>query len=68
MVEKQQIQQVLDAFADDVNIDAFLEKVYLLDKVERVSVKSKPAKPYRTKRPRSGSTNGSLNLDEKVAR
>ncbi|WP_428306840.1 hypothetical protein [Lacipirellula sp.] len=33
-MRKQQVQQVLDSFPDDVNVDAFLEKVYLLEKIE----------------------------------
>lgn len=33
-MRKQQVQQLLDSFPDDVNVDAFLEKVYLLEKIE----------------------------------
>jgi predicted transcriptional regulator len=33
-MQKQRVQQVLDAFPEDVNVDEFLEKVYLLQKIE----------------------------------
>jgi hypothetical protein len=33
-MQKQRVQQLLDSFPDDVNVDAILEKVYLLDKIE----------------------------------
>ena len=33
-MQKQRVQQLLDSFPDDVNVDAFLEKVYLLEKIE----------------------------------
>jgi hypothetical protein len=33
-MQKEKVQQVLNAFPDDVNLDAFLEKVYLLEKLE----------------------------------
>jgi predicted transcriptional regulator len=33
-MRKQRVQSVLDAFPDDVNVDEFLEKVYLLQKIE----------------------------------
>lgn len=33
-MQKQIVQQVLDSFNDDVNVDAFLEKVYLMQKIE----------------------------------
>ena len=33
-MQKEKIQQVLDTFSDDVDIDAFLEKVYLQRKIE----------------------------------
>jgi len=31
---KRKIQQVLDTFSENVDADAFLEKVYLLQKIE----------------------------------
>ena len=33
-MQKLKVQQVLDTFADEVDLDAFLEKVYLLRKIE----------------------------------
>ena len=33
-MQKEKVQQVLDAFSDDVDLDAFLEEVYLLKKLE----------------------------------
>ena len=33
-MQKQRVQHVLDAFPDDVNVDPFLEKVYLMEKLE----------------------------------
>lgn len=33
-MQKQRVQQLLDAFPDEVNVDAFLEKIYLLEKIE----------------------------------
>jgi len=33
-MQKEKVQQVLDAFPDDVDIDVFMEKVYLLRKIE----------------------------------
>ena len=33
-MQKQRVQQLLDAFPEDVNVDEFLEKVYLLEKIE----------------------------------
>lgn len=33
-MQKQRVQKLLDSFPDDVNVDAFLEKVYLLEKIE----------------------------------
>jgi predicted transcriptional regulator len=33
-MQKQRVQRVLDAFPEDVNVDEFLEKVYLLQKIE----------------------------------
>lgn len=33
-MQKQTVQQLLDAFPDEVNVDAFLERVYLLQKIE----------------------------------
>lgn len=33
-MRKQQVQQVLDNFPEEVNVDEFLEKVYLLQKIE----------------------------------
>jgi predicted transcriptional regulator len=33
-MQKQRVQQLLDSFPDDVNVDAFLERVYLLEKIE----------------------------------
>ena len=33
-MEKEKVQQVLDTFPNDVDIDAFLEKVYLQRKIE----------------------------------
>ena len=34
-MEKLQVQVVLDAFPGDVNVDAFLEQICLLDAIER---------------------------------
>ena len=34
-MEKLKVQVVLDAFPGDVNVDAFLEQVCLLDAIER---------------------------------
>ncbi len=31
---KERVQQVLDALPEDINIDEFMEKVYLLQKIE----------------------------------
>ena len=33
-MQKAKVQQVLDASPDDVDLDAFIEKVYLLRKIE----------------------------------
>jgi hypothetical protein len=33
-MQKQRVQHLLDAFPDDVNVDEFPEKVYLLEKIE----------------------------------
>ena len=33
-MEKEKVLQVLDSYADDVDLDSFLEKVYLMDKIE----------------------------------
>jgi predicted transcriptional regulator len=34
-VEKQKVQAVLDSFGGDVDIDAFLERIAVLDDIER---------------------------------
>ncbi|RIK75412.1 MAG: hypothetical protein DCC67_15350 [Planctomycetota bacterium] len=33
-MQKQTVQQLLDTFPDEVNVDAFLERIYLLHKIE----------------------------------
>lgn len=33
-MQKVKVQRVLDAFPDDFDLDAFIEKVYLLRKIE----------------------------------
>ncbi len=33
-MQKQKIKQVIDAFPEEVDMDALLEKLYLLDKIE----------------------------------
>jgi len=33
-MQKAQVQRILDDFPDDVDLDAFLEKAYLLEKLE----------------------------------
>lgn len=33
-MQKEKVLQVLDSYADDVDLDSFLEKVYLMDKIE----------------------------------
>ena len=33
-MQKEKVLQVLDSFADEVDLDTFLEKVYLLEKIE----------------------------------
>jgi hypothetical protein len=33
-MQKQRVQQLLDAFSEDVDLDAFLEKIDLLEKIE----------------------------------
>ena len=33
-MQKEKVQQVLDAFPEDIDVDAFMEKVYLLRKIE----------------------------------
>ena len=33
-MQKQQVQEVLDAFPEDVNVDEFLERIYLLQKID----------------------------------
>jgi predicted transcriptional regulator len=33
-MQKQRVQQLLDAFPEDVDLDAFLERVYVLEKIE----------------------------------
>ncbi len=33
-MQKEKVQQVLDALPDDIDVDAFMEKVYLLRKIE----------------------------------
>jgi predicted transcriptional regulator len=33
-MQKEKVQQVLDTFPNDVDVDAFLEKVYLQRKIE----------------------------------
>ena len=33
-MQKEKVQQVLDTFADEVDVDAFLEKGYLFRKIE----------------------------------
>ena len=33
-MQKEKVQQVLDTFSDEVDVDSFLEKVYLLRKIE----------------------------------
>lgn len=33
-MQKEKVQQLLDTFPEDVDVDAFLEKVYLLRKIE----------------------------------
>jgi hypothetical protein len=33
-MQKQRVQHLLDAFPEDVNVDEFLEKVYLLEKID----------------------------------
>ena len=34
-MEKQKVQAVLDSFSGDVDVDAFLEKIAVLDDIER---------------------------------
>jgi hypothetical protein len=34
-MEKQKVQAVLDSFGGDVDVDAFLEKIAVLDDIER---------------------------------
>jgi hypothetical protein len=34
VMQKDKVQQLLDAFSEDVDLDAFLEKAYLLEKIE----------------------------------
>jgi hypothetical protein len=34
VMQKQRVQKVLDNFPEEVNVDEFLEKVYLLQKIE----------------------------------
>jgi hypothetical protein len=33
-MQKEKIKQVIDAFPEEVDMDALLEKLYLLDKIE----------------------------------
>lgn len=33
-MQKEKVLQVLDTFQDDVDLDSFLEKVYLFEKIE----------------------------------
>ncbi len=33
-MQKEKVQQLLDASPDDIDMDAFMEKVYLLRKIE----------------------------------
>jgi hypothetical protein len=33
-MQKEKVLQVLDTFAEDVDLDTFLEKVYLMEKIE----------------------------------
>ena len=33
-MQKEKVQQVLDTFSDEVDVDAFLEKVYLFQKID----------------------------------
>ena len=34
-MQREKIKQVIDAFPEEVNMDALLEKLYLLDKIEQ---------------------------------
>jgi len=33
-MQKEKVRQVLDTFSDEVDLDSFLERVYLLEKIE----------------------------------
>jgi hypothetical protein len=33
-VRKEKVRQILDAFPEDIDIDALMEKLYLLEKIE----------------------------------
>jgi len=35
IMQKEKIQQVVDTFPEEVDMDALLEKLYLLDKIEQ---------------------------------
>ncbi len=33
-MQKEKVRQILDAFPEDIDIDALMEKLYLLEKIE----------------------------------